>query len=102
MLNGMAYCKMVFEHDRPQDFVYIAVNDAFERLTGLKGVIGKNVTEVIPGIRESNPELLEIYGRVALTGQPEKFETFVSGLGIWFSISVYSTEKGYFIALFAT
>ncbi len=100
MLNGMAYCKMVFENDRPQDFVYIAVNDAFERLTGLKGVIGKNVTEVIPGIRESNPELLEIYGRVALTGQPEKFETFISGLGTWFSISVYSTEKGYFVALF--
>ena len=77
MLDGFAYCKMFFEDGKPQDFVYLYVNDSFERLTGLKNVVGKKVTEVIPGIRESNPELFEIYGRVALTGNPEKFETYV-------------------------
>ncbi len=69
-------------------------------MTGLKNVIGKKVTEVIPGVRESNPELFEIYGRVALTGQPERFETEVRSLGIWFSISVYSPAKEYFVAVF--
>ena len=54
MLEGYAYCKMVFEDGEPQDFIYLDVNQAFERLTGLKNVIGKKVTEVIPGIRESN------------------------------------------------
>ncbi len=101
MLDGFAYCKMLFDdHGRPIDFVYLEVNSAFERLTGLKNVIGKKVTEVIPGIKESYPELLEIYGRVALTGQPEKFEIDFKPLKAWFSISVYSTEKEYFAAVF--
>ncbi len=72
MLNGFAYCKMLFEDNRPRDFIYLLVNHAFEQLTGLKDVVGKKVSEVIPGLRESDPELFEIYGRVSLTGVPEK------------------------------
>ncbi len=100
MLDGFAYCRMLFEGDRPQDFTYLAVNDAFEKLTGLKDVIGKKVTEVIPGIKESNPELFEIYGRVALKSKPERFETYLAPLDEWFSMSVYSPEKGCFVAVF--
>lgn len=100
MLDGFAYCKMLFEDGKPQDFVYIDVNEAHERLTGLKNVIGKKVTDVVPGIRESNPEMFEIAGRVASKGVPAKFETFVQPLGIWLSSSVYSTERGHFVAVF--
>ena len=100
MLNGFAYCRMLFDQDRPQDFIYLDVNNAFETLTGLKNVVGKRVSEVIPGLRESDPELFEIYGRVALTGVPEQFETYVNALGMWFSISVYSPGKEHFVAVF--
>ena len=101
MLEGSAYCKMLFDHhDRPVDFVYLDVNSAFGRLTGLENVVGKKVTEVIPGIKESQPELFEIYGRVALTGQPEKFEIEFKPLAMWLSVSVYSTEREYFVAVF--
>ncbi|CAG0990378.1 two-component system, chemotaxis family, sensor kinase Cph1 [Methanosarcinales archaeon] len=101
MLDGFAYCKMLFDdRGHPVDFVYLEVNSAFERLTGLKNVIGKKVTEVIPGIKESYPEVFEIYGRVALTGVPEKFEIDFKPLEAWFSISVYSSEKEYFAAVF--
>ena len=100
MLNGFAYCQMLFEDNQPQDFIYLKVNSAFEALTGLKDVVGKRVSEVIPGIRESDPELFEIYGRVALTGKPERFENYVEALKMWFSISVYSPGKEYFVAVF--
>ena len=101
MLEGFAYCKMLFdEQDRPVNFLYLDVNAAFERLTGLKNVVGKQVTEVIPGIKESSPELFDIYGRVALTGKSERFEIDFKSLALWLSISVYSMEKGYFIAVF--
>ncbi len=99
MLDGFAFCKMLFDDQgRPADFVYLEVNSAFERLTGLKNVIGKKVTEVIPGIKGS--EVFEIYGRVALTGVPEKFEIDFKPLEAWFSISVYSMEREYFAAVF--
>jgi PAS domain S-box-containing protein len=100
MLNGFAYCRMLFPQDQPRDFIYLAVNDAFTTLTGLKNVIGKKVTEVIPGIHESDPELFEIYGRVALSGKPERFEIYVASLEMWFWISVYSPKREYFVAVF--
>ncbi len=100
MLNGFAYCKVHFKENQPQDFTYLDVNHAFETLTGLKQVVGKRVSEVIPGIRESDPSLFETYGRVALTGIPERLETFVAALGMWFSVAVYSPKKEYFVAVF--
>ncbi|MFA7240055.1 MAG: response regulator [Sulfuricellaceae bacterium] len=100
MLEGFSYCRMIYEQGIPQDFVYIKVNHAFEELTGLRNVVGKKVSEVIPGIRESNPDLLEIYGRVALNGKTEHFETYVAPLERWFSVSVYCPEKAHFIAVF--
>jgi PAS domain S-box-containing protein len=86
----------------PEDFIYLEVNDAFECLTGLEKnkVIGKKVTEVIPGVKQDNPELFEIYGRVSLTGDPERFETFFKPLNIWLDITVYSPTRGYFAAVF--
>ena len=100
MLNGFAFCKMLFEEGRPRDFIYLEVNTAFETLTGLKNVVGRKVSEVIPGIRESDAELLETYGRVAMTGVPERFETYVEALKMWFSISVYCPRNGHFVAVF--
>lgn len=100
MSEGLAYCRMLFENGQGRDFIYLAVNHAFETATGLRDVAGKRVTEIIPGIRESDPSLLETYARVALTGKPEKFETFVRALGSWFSISVYSPEREFFVAIF--
>jgi diguanylate cyclase (GGDEF)-like protein/PAS domain S-box-containing protein len=100
MLEGFAYCRMVYEAGEPRDFIYLEVNNAFEKLTGLTGVRGKFVSEVIPGIRESNPELFEIYSRVVSTRHPEKFETYVEGLDIWFAISVYSPKPEHFVAVF--
>ncbi|MCX6178877.1 MAG: PAS domain S-box protein, partial [Chlorobiales bacterium] len=100
MLNGIASCKMIFEDGRPVDFIYEEVNSRFEILTGLKNVEGRKVSEVISGIREINPELFEIYGRVAMTGEPEKFDFYVEPLKTWFEISAFSSKKGHFVALF--
>ena len=100
MLNGLAYCRMLFDGDRPQDFVYLAVNQAFETLTGLKGVEGKKVSEVIPGIQEADPLLFEVCERVARTGVPERIETYVEALKMWVALAVYSPGKDHFVAVF--
>ncbi len=100
MLEGFAYCKMIYENGVAQDFMYLNVNNAFEKLTGLKNVAGKKVSEVIPGFKDANPELLETYGRVALTGKAERSEVYMKSLKMWLDVSVYSTEKGYFTAVF--
>jgi signal transduction histidine kinase/DNA-binding response OmpR family regulator len=100
LVEGFAYCQMIFEAGQPTDWVYLAVNDSFTTLTGLSNVTGKRVTEVIPDIRATDPELFEIYARVSLTGTPERFERFVNALALWFAISVYSPQTGFFVAVF--
>jgi putative nucleotidyltransferase with HDIG domain len=101
MLDGYALCRMLYDDNgEPSDWVYLDVNPAFERLTGLTGVIDRPVSEVIPGVLQTNPELLEYYGRAAVTGERQRFETFVPALGIWFSVSVFSPRKHHFVAVF--
>ena len=101
MIDGYAYCEMVYtEQNQPVDFIYLEVNKSFERLTGLENVVGKPVSEVIPGAREMNPELFETYNRVALSGKSESFEIFFKPLNIWFDISVFSPSIGFFVAVF--
>jgi PAS domain S-box-containing protein len=101
MLDGVAYCRMLYdEHGRAEDFVYLAVNDAFGRLTGLADVIGRRVTDVIPRIKELTPELFEIYGRVACTGHSERFEIDFTPLGKQLAVAVYCPAAGHFVAVF--
>ena len=103
MLNGFAYHKIIVdEHGVPSDYVFLEINEAFEKLTGLKkkDVIGKSVTEVIPGIREADFDWIGTYGKVALSGEGVRFEEFSSALNRWYSVSAFCTEKGYFGAIF--
>lgn len=99
-LDGFTYCRMIYEENIPVDFVYLNVNPAFYRLTGLKDVVNRTATEVFPDIKLKNSELFQIYDSVASSGKPQKFELFFNPLQIWLSISVTSSEKGYFIAIF--
>ncbi len=101
MQEGFVFCQMIYDTSgKPDDWIYLNVNPAFNRLTGLADIVGRRVTDAIPGIKDQTPELFKTYSRVAQTGQPEKFEIHFTPLGIWLSISVFSPEKEYFVAVF--
>jgi len=101
MLEGLAYCRMLYDaQGLPVDWIYLDTNPAFERIAGLANIRGRKATEVIPGIRESNPELFEVCGRVAQNGQPARFETRIESLGIWFDLSVFCPSREHFVAVF--
>ncbi len=57
MLNGVAYCRMLFEDGAPSDFIYLYTNPAFHEQTGFGPVRGKRVSEVIPGILPGDARL---------------------------------------------
>ncbi len=100
MLEGYAHCQVLYEGGAPVDFVYLDVNDAFKSLTRLPHVVGRRASEVLPGIHESNPELLEIYDRVARTGRAERFESYIRPLRMWVSVAAYSPAREHFVAVF--
>jgi PAS domain-containing protein len=100
MTSGFAHCSILVEDDGTVDFVYLAVNPAFTRLTGLGDVVGKRISALLPGAGAGNRALYQAYARVARSGVPECLDTFVDGLGVWFTINIYSPARGEFIALF--
>lgn len=99
--DGIAYCQMVFDKKKhPTDFIFKEVNENYEKLTGMKKVVGKKVSQLLPKIKESNPEMFATYARVASTRRPERLEIYVKPLARWFLISIYSPKKDYFVAIF--
>jgi hypothetical protein len=52
---------------------------------------------VLPGLE---PDLISRYGRVALSGEPDHFESYVATLDRWYQVSAYSPQHGQFAAVF--
>lgn len=102
--HGIAVHKIIVdENNLPIDYIFLDVNQKFEEFTGLKkeNIINKKVTEAIPGIKEAQPDLISIYGKVALTGEGTNIEIYFKPLNRWYSISAYSPQKDYFVAIFS-
>jgi PAS domain S-box-containing protein len=100
MIEGFAYCRMEYEGGEPVDFTYLAVNPSFAKLTGIADVVGRRASEIVPGIRETDPDFFSAYERIARTRVPDRFEVELRALGLWLSISVYFPSPGYFVAVF--
>lgn len=99
MSEGFAYHRVVLDaRGKPCDYLFLEVSDAFERLTGLKGkdIIGKRVTEALPGIEKDPADWIGKYGKVAMTGKPAHFESYSESLKRWYSVSAFSPHKGFF------
>ncbi len=102
ILNGFALHKIIRDDDgTPVDYRFIEVNHAFELMTGLKSemIVGKLVSEVIPGIKADPVAWIKRYGKVAIQGIEERFEDYSSDLEKWYSVLCYSPKKEYFATL---
>ena len=100
MPNGYAHCRMLYKDGEPVDYEYLAVNPAFERLTGLRGAVGRWVSALIPHIHVDNPEFLDTFARVAAGGPPERLEAWLPGLRNWYAVWAHCPAPGEFIAVF--
>jgi PAS domain S-box-containing protein len=101
--EGIAYCKiLVDEEGKPVDWVYLDINEAYERINGVKkaDVVGKKATEILPSIRGNPADWINLYGKVALTGEPIVTERYVEVRKKWYHISAHSPQKGYFVSIF--
>ena len=98
MTVGCAICRIVFEDGRPVDWVFLQVNPAYEALTGLHGVVGRRISEVLPELLTTAPEILDTYGRVATGHGARSFERPIQPLGKWVGVHAFSPEPGVVIA----
>ena len=98
LLNGAAYCRVIFDGDEPVDFLCLRTNPAFIRHTRLE-LQHKRGTEVLPSLREQHQALLTAFARVSLGNGSEQFCYFLPELGNWFELSVFSPKPEHFVAV---
>lgn len=85
--EGFCLIEMVFdENGKPVDYRFLETNSAFEKHTGLIDVQGKRMRELAP---ELEKYWFETYGRVALTGEPVRFQYHAGQLNRWYEVYAF-------------
>ncbi|WP_376092778.1 PAS domain S-box protein [Roseomonas sp. CCTCC AB2023176] len=84
--EGFTEIEVVMDADgRVVDWRYVALNPAFERLTGLEDVTGRLASEILPDLE---PEWAERFAQVVSTGEGVRFELPAAALDRWFDVYV--------------
>ncbi|MFP4284733.1 MAG: HD domain-containing phosphohydrolase [Desulfovermiculus sp.] len=101
--DAYAYHEVISDQDgQVQDYSFVEVNHAFVQMTGLdrSQLIGRKVSEVLPGIKESAFDWISVYGQVAQECGQTRFEQYSDHLGRWYEVHAFSHEPGFFVTIF--
>ncbi|MFX1239363.1 MAG: PAS domain S-box protein, partial [Promethearchaeota archaeon] len=100
--EGLALYEVISdEMEKPLDFTCLEVNSVFEEITGSKSrdIVGKKITELLPGIRNDLSNWFEKIGNDALGGKSLHIEYFSRNYNLWLSISAYSPMKRFVVVI---
>ncbi len=100
MLDGFAVHEIICdESGNPVDYRFLAVNPAFEQMTGLNATdaVGRTVKELMPGTEQ---HWIDIYGKVALSGEPIFFDNYSSELHKHFEVTAFRPAPNQFACIF--
>ncbi len=88
MDEGYCVIEILFdEQGRANDWRFVETNPAFNQQNPIPGMaIGKRMTELVPAIE---PKWFDIYGRVAVTGEPIRFTEDSDALGRCFDLYAF-------------
>ena len=96
MTQGFALHEIILDDaQNPVDYRFISVNVAFEQMTGLRreDIIGCTVKVVLP---RTEAYWIEIYGKVALTGESQRFQNYSQEVDKHFDVWSFSPQQGQF------
>jgi len=85
--EGFCVIEVLFDQGgKPNDWRYLEVNPAFERHNGLNHATGKTILELVPRMET---RWFDVYGKVAITGNPVRFVDFAESLDRWFDLYAF-------------
>jgi PAS domain S-box-containing protein len=88
---GFCVIEMLFDdNQKAVDYRFLELNPAFVDHTGLVNAVGKRVRELLPLHDE---HWFEIYGRVALSGEPARYQNFAEQLGRYYDVYAHRFGK---------
>jgi PAS domain-containing protein len=84
MSEGFCVIEVIFDAgNKPIDYRFLEVNASFEQQTGLHDAVGKRMRDLAPA---HEGHWFEIYGKIALTGEPAHFENEARALDRWYDV----------------
>jgi PAS domain S-box-containing protein len=87
MDEGFCVIEVILDAEgKPVDYRFLEVNAAFEKQTGLHEATGKRMRELAPTHEE---HWFEIYGKIALTGEPAHFVNEAKALNRYYDVHAY-------------
>jgi len=87
LIEGFCTIEVIFDGaGKPVDYRFLEINPAFEKQTGLQDAQGKRMRDLAPN---HEPHWFEIYGKVALTGEPVHFENEAKALVRYYDVRAY-------------
>jgi PAS domain S-box-containing protein len=91
MDEGFCTIEVLFDADgkKALDYRFLEINPSFEKLTGIpagEALQAKTVRQLVPNLEE---KWFEIYGRIALTGEPERFVEGSDAMGRWYDVYAF-------------
>jgi two-component sensor histidine kinase len=85
--HGFCIVEVLFdEQNHPLDYRFLEINTTFEAQTGLKDAVGKTMRSLEP---DHEAHWFDIYGEIALTGEPLRFEMPAGALGRWYDVYAF-------------
>jgi PAS domain S-box-containing protein len=101
--QGIALYKMIYNSKRARnDFILLQSNKVYNRFHHFqRNVLDENTaTDSKSKIKNDNVDWITVYERVAKSGFPEEFETYIESEDKWCQIFVYSPKKNFLISIF--
>ncbi|PSB33709.1 response regulator [Stenomitos frigidus] len=87
MEDGFCLIEVMFDAaNTPIDYRFLEANPAFSQQTGLAQVEGETARQLLPDLEA---HWFEIYGRVAHTGEPVRFEAGSDTMNRWFDVYAF-------------
>jgi PAS domain S-box-containing protein len=87
MDEGFCVVEMIYDpQGKPVDYRFVEVNPTFEKHTGLKNALGKTMRELVP---KHDAHWFEIYGRVARTGEPTRFQNVAEAMQRFYDVFAF-------------
>lgn len=96
--EGLAIVEMIYDAQGAIiDMVFRQVNAAYERQGGIHDVVGRALSEMVPGLEEV---WLERYRRVAMTGETLRVQDYQRDVDRWFDVYFSRIDRdGHFVAV---
>lgn len=93
---GFASLRIIFNKKNiPEDFIFIEVNNEFEKLSGLNNceILNKSAKDIYYKIDNKLYKIIDIYKEIAVNGGSEIIEHYLENTGQWYHLYIYQYKN---------